>query len=172
MTYTPKNPIPVDIVANDWKSIADYLQMKESEIIRLIEKNETQTEKQEEYSFEGTYKNNYSYGNDCNTILHIKKTDDGYSFVLLNRNEFKGKVSIIKGGIRLEGVPWVSNLGALDDNGNSIEKNLEQMYGIDAMVLEEDGNLVLGIQNIGNSMNSYQKLNCADKMITLEKVKK
>ena len=35
-----KAPISVDIVSNDWKSIADYLQMKESEIIERIEASE------------------------------------------------------------------------------------------------------------------------------------
>jgi hypothetical protein len=33
-------PISVDIVSNDWKSIAKYLQMKESEIMNRIEANE------------------------------------------------------------------------------------------------------------------------------------
>jgi hypothetical protein len=130
----------------------------------------------EQYSFEGTYRNNYlygDYGDSCNVILHIKKTGDGYSFVLLNEgSKFRGKVSILEGGIRLEGIPWVSYLGALDDDGNPVEKDLEPMYGIDAMVWEEDGNLVLAIQNSGNSMNSYQKLNCEDRMIALEKEKK
>jgi len=167
-----EKPIQVDIVANDWKSIAKYLQMKESDIIGLIEETETQPKKMEEYSFEGTYKNNHLYGDDCNTILHIKKTDDGYSFTLLNGSEFKGKATVLDGGIRLEGVPWMSYLGALDEDGNPIEKDLKPMYGIDMMVHEEGGNLVLTMQNSGNSMNSYQILNCGDKFIALEKQKK
>jgi len=166
-------PISVHIVGYEWKSVADYLNMKESELIKIIESEIAGASKWgEQYSFEGTYKNNHLYGDDCNTILHIKKTDDGYSFILLNGSEFKGKVSILDGGIRLEGVPWVSYLGALDDDGNPIEKDLGPMYGIEATVMEEDGNLVLTIQNSGNSMNSYQILNCGDKMIALEKEKK
>jgi len=39
-------------------------------------------------------------------------------------------------------------------------------------VHEEGGNLVLTMQNSGNSMNSYQILNCGDKFIALEKQKK
>ena len=122
-------------------------------------------------NLEGTYRSNHLYGDDCNTILHIKKTDDGYSFTLLNGDEFKGKVTISNGGITLEGIPWVSNLGALDEDGNPVEKDLAPEYGIDFMWHEEDGNLVLTMQNSGNSMNSYQKLNCEDKLIALEREK-
>ena len=147
------------------EKLSEYQAIKNNNISSSVEKSD------ELSNLEGTYKNNNLHGDDCKTILHIKKTDNGYSFILISGRNFRGKVSILDGGIRLEGVPWVSYLGALDEDGNPIEKDLDPMYGIDFIMHEENGNLVLTTQNSGNSMNSYQKLNCEDKIIALEKEK-
>jgi len=117
----------------------------------------------------GIYRNSEDI--DCRIFLNIMKPDDevfNFTFVLLvNESEFRGKVtaSAVENYIVLEGIPWVANLGALDEDGNPVEKNIKPAYGVDAYW--EEGNLV--IQNHGNVSNQYEKLDCDAMFITLIK---
>jgi len=119
----------------------------------------------EENSIAGRYRS--SEDPNCNIFLIIDKSEDGgYSFTLLvglDNSEYNGKVTVYETGIVLEGIPWVSNLGALKDGVIPEDEKGEPTYGID--FVWEDGNLTM--QNYGNSMNYYVKLSCGNKYITL-----
>ena len=116
-------------------------------------------------SIEGIFRNADDI--DCDISLKIRQSADGYSYTLsVNGNEFRGKVSILNETIRLEDIPWVANIGPLDDDNKPVLKNTEPRYGIDAWLSEN----ILSIENQGNIMYQYQKLDCDVRMITLEKV--
>jgi len=119
----------------------------------------------EENSIAGRYRN--SEDPNCNIFLIIDKSEEGgYSFTMLvglDNSEYNGKVTVYETGIVLEGIPWVSNLGALKDGVIPEDEKGEPTYGID--FVWEDGNLTM--QNYGNSMNYYVKLSCGNKYITL-----
>jgi len=119
------------------------------------------------FLIEGVYTN--SKDDSCEILLDIKESDGEFTFALLvNESEFRGKVTVSADDnyITLEGIPWVENLGAVDEEGNSVEKNIKPAYGIDAYW--KDGKLV--IQNRGDSMNYYVKLACDSKFIRLIKI--
>ena len=166
-----QTPILVDIVVNDFESIADYLGV---EIMELsLQENDMSDEYEESGDpgivpfIEGIYRNTGS-NDGCRIFLNITKSDDGYSFgMLVNDKQFNGTVSVsaVENYITLEGIPWVSNDGPPDNDGNRVKKKKTTIYGIDAMW--EDHDLV--IQNSGNSMNSYTKLDCDEKFIRLVK---
>lgn len=66
----------------------------------------------------------------------------------------------------LSGIPWISFLGPLDDEGLPIsEEGMGPVYGLDFYWVKDE----LFFQNCGNSGNYYLKTECDDKYINLMK---
>ena len=110
---------------------------------------------------EGRWKN--SEDTDCKLLLDIIKSGDEFSYRFhANNRLYEGKVTVYPDGIELEGIPWISNLGDTIMFPNAEET---PAFGID--FVWEDGKFVM--QNYGNAMNFYIKLDCSAKYITLIK---
>ncbi len=125
--------------------------------------NDVLMSEQKIYPIIGTYKN--VEADNCSITLVIKKNVNDFVYVLnVNGENYEGKVSILNEMFVLEGIPWVSNHG--DIQGKDLPLGVgEPTFGIE--FVREEGKLLL--QNNGNAMNYYQKLNCDEKYITLER---
>lgn len=126
---------------------------------------------------EGIYKHvGTEYGSKpCNLTLTITKKNGQYYYNLKSdlRN-LNGKVSLYRSleenetSIMLEGIEWAEYRGEIsnEDDENYQEKELELPIGINGSFVENE----ITIQNYGNSMNYYLKLNdCGEKFIRLKK---
>jgi hypothetical protein len=111
----------------------------------------------------------------CNLIIKLTKKNGEYyyNFKSVSRN-LNGKVSFSRNidndeiYITLEGIEWAEYSGDVSnqDDENYEEKELELPIGIDGSFAENE----IIIQNSGNAMNYYVKLNdCGVKYIHLKK---
>ncbi len=125
--------------------------------------NDVLMSEQKFYPILGTYKN--VDADNCTISLVIGNNDNDFVYLLnVNGKSYEGKVSIMNEVIVLEGIPWVANHG--DVQGKDIPLGArEPTFGIE--FVRDEGKLQL--QNNGNAMNYYQKLNCDEKFITLER---
>ena len=126
-------------------------------------------------NIEGVYKTENSENKieTCNLILTITKKNGKYSYNYKSESRtLNGKVSfyrdIDEAYITLEGIKWAEYEGDVTNQGdeNYEEKDLELPIGIDGSLSENE----ILIQNDGNAMNYYVKLNdCGVKYIHLKK---
>ncbi|MCL2063445.1 MAG: hypothetical protein FWG98_03605 [Candidatus Cloacimonetes bacterium] len=96
-------------------------------------------------------------------VLDIMQSGEDYTYRFQVKSHiYEGEVTVYHDGILLEGIPWVSNLG--DTMGVDDPEEIPT-YGIDFVF--ENGNLLM--QNHGNAMNYYVKIDCDERFITLVK---
>ena len=126
-------------------------------------------------NIEGIYKTENSENKieTCNLTLTITKKNGKYSYNYKSESRtLNGKVSfyrdIDEAYITLEGIKWAEYEGDVtnQDDENYEEKDLELPIGIEGSISENE----ILIQNDGNNMNYYVKLNdCGVKYIHLKK---
>jgi hypothetical protein len=125
---------------------------------------------------EGTYVviNEPGESDKCTMTIVIEKTSGGYTYKFNTESRsLSGKLSVEategKDGyyITLEGIEWSEYEGALDDQGEAESKEpLALPVGINGVIQDNE----ITIQNTGNSMNYYVKLeDCGEKYIRLQK---
>jgi hypothetical protein len=123
---------------------------------------------------EGTYVaiNDAEESDQCAMTIIIEKAG-GYIYKFKTQNRsLSGKLSVEategKDGyyITLEGIEWSEYEGELNDNGEAKAKDLALPMGINGVIQDNE----ITIQNTGNSMNYYVKLeDCGKKYIRLKK---
>ena len=119
-------------------------------------------------SIEGRYRNSEETA--CELLLDIFKSGDGYSYKFqIEDRLYEGNISISIVGdekyVILEGIPWVKNIGPISNGEDPDDVEGYPAYGID--LYWNDHEMVL--QNYGNAMNYYVKLECDDKFIRFVK---
>ena len=99
----------------------------------------------------------------CDLVLDIMQSGNDYSYRFQVKSQiYEGQVTVYPDGILLEGIPWVSNL----ENTMGVDEPKEiATYGIDFVL--QNGNLLM--QNHGNAMNYFVKIDCDERFITLVK---
>jgi hypothetical protein len=109
------------------------------------------------------------YSGPCELSLDIKKLFGKYIYTMQVKNEiYSGDISLSKDEdityVTFEGIPWIENIGMLKSiNGDDFEEmESVETYGVDG-VLTDNGDIE--IQNYGNAMNYYLKLDCDEKYI-------
>ena len=116
-------------------------------------------------SIEGRYRNSEETA--CELLLDIFKSGDGYSYKFqIEDHIYEGNISISivddEKYVILEGIPWVKNIGPIsnsDDDPDDMEGY--PAYGIDLYWTDHE----MVLQNTGNNMNYYVKLDCDEKFI-------
>jgi hypothetical protein len=109
----------------------------------------------------------------CEMTIIIEKASAGYIYHFKTEDRsLSGKLSVEategKDGyyITLEGIEWSEYEGELDDDGEAKVKDLALPKGINGVIQDSE----ITIQNTGNSMNYYVKLeDCGKKYIRLKK---
>jgi hypothetical protein len=124
---------------------------------------------------EGTYVviNESEESDKCKMTIIIAKASEGYTYKFIAESRsLSGKLSVEategKDGhyINLEGIEWSEYEGELDDDGEAKAKDLALPTGINGVIRDNE----ITIQNTGNSMNYYVKLeDCGKKYIRLKK---
>jgi hypothetical protein len=124
---------------------------------------------------EGTYVviNELEESDQCTMTIIIKKASRRYTYKFITESRsLSGKLSVeateSKDGyyISLEGIEWSEYEGELDDDGEAKAKDLPLPNGINGVIQDNE----ITIQNTGNSMNYYVKLeDCGKKYIRLKK---
>ena len=124
---------------------------------------------------EGTYVviNEPEESDQCAMTIIIEKASGRYTFKFITESRsLSGKLSVeateSKDGyyISLEGIEWSEYEGELDDEGEAKAKDLPLPNGINGVIQDNE----ITIQNTGNSMNYYVKLeDCGKKYIRLKK---
>jgi hypothetical protein len=126
---------------------------------------------------EGTYVviNGPDESGKCTMTIIIEKASGGYTYKFSTESRsLSGELSVEategKDGyyINLEGIEWSEYEGALDDEGEAKAKEpLDLPIGINGVIIDNE----ITIQNTGNSMNYYVKLeDCGKKYIRLRKL--
>ncbi len=122
-------------------------------------------------AMEGVYKND---GSGCMMTLEIRKVRGEYQYVLqTTQRELKGRITFYRSldenanYINLEGIQWAENNGDVSNEEDSDDpKDLPLPTGIEGMLDDNE----ITIQNSGNAMNSYLKLqDCDEKYIHFKK---
>lgn len=126
-------------------------------------------EQNSDESIEGRYKN--SEDSACELLLDIIKSENGYSYKFLVKDKFyEGNITISVSEnekyIILEGIPWIENKGSIDEGVDFDEVENIPTYGISFLF---EGNGMMMMQNYGNALNYYVKLDCDEKYIQLIK---
>ncbi len=145
-----------------------------SNISKELKKEQIQTDKATiliPKNIEGTYTN--SEETECNIKLIITKKGKEYFYqIKTDKRILNGKISFCENidekesCLNFSGIEWAENNGQLDENGEPINDNLKLPIGIEGTLNQNK----ITIQNYGNSMNNYIKLNdCEDKYIILKK---
>jgi hypothetical protein len=124
---------------------------------------------------EGTYVviNEPEESDQCAIKIIIKKASEGYIYKFKTETRsLSGKLSVEaterKDGyyINLEGIEWSEYEGELNDDGEAKATDLALHTGINGVIQDNE----ITIQNTGNSMNYYVKLeDCGKKYIRLKK---
>lgn len=122
-------------------------------------------------NIEGVYVNNEE--TKCNLQLTISFSEGEYFYklktpirTLSDKVTFFRDLEEQKVYINLEGIEWAESLGSIDENGNPKNPVHDTQKGIEG---ELAGDYIY-IQNYGNSMNYYVKLeDCKDKYVFLKK---
>jgi hypothetical protein len=160
------------------KSIIGQWQNSKTNKIFKIDLQETEKEITDlPKNIEGVYKtlNNEGETETCNLTIKLTKKNGEYYYNLRSETRnLNGKVSFSRNidnnetYIILEGIEWAEYSGDVtnQDDKNYEEKELELPVGIDGLFTENE----IIIQNDGNAMNYYVKLNdCGVKYIHLKK---
>ncbi|AWG22655.1 hypothetical protein FFWV33_14520 [Flavobacterium faecale] len=119
----------------------------------------------------GTYTN--ASGTACSFKLIISMKENNYFYTITTAERtLKGKVSFNRDidykdvYINFNGIKWAAYNGAINEEGEPVNKNLKIPVGIDGLLNENE----ISIQNYGNAMNNYTKFrDCDDKYILLKK---
>lgn len=122
-------------------------------------------------AMEGVYKND---GSGCVMTLEIRRVRGEYQYILqTSQRELKGKITFYRSldetsnYINLEGIQWAENNGDVSNEEEpDAQKDLPLPTGIEGVLDEGE----ITIQNSGNAMNSYLKLQeCDEKYIHFKK---
>ncbi|MDU1893052.1 MAG: hypothetical protein E6767_20440 [Dysgonomonas sp.] len=145
-------------------------QIKQNQVKTELNNKQPLSDSNQKESIEGRYRNSEETA--CQLLLDIIKSENGYLYKLQVKDHlYEGEVTISDDGdekyVILEGIPWVKNIGML--NGDSDPDEIEGIptYGLE--IYWGDNEKVL--QNYGNSMNYYVKLDCDEKYIKFVKDK-
>ena len=158
--------------SNDNRTRSTSRLFSEPDIFEKLEisndESKSDYEENTEESIEGRYKN--SEETTCELLLDIIKSGNEYSYKLQVKDHlYEGAISISTVGdekyVTLEGIPWVKNIGPISNGEDPDDVEGYPAYGID--LYWNDHEMVL--QNYGNAMNYYVKLECDDKFIRFVK---
>lgn len=98
-------------------------------------------------------------GESCPITISISKKGQGYEYHIVNKSlDTIGQVGVENGYLSLKGVKWSSYTNG-DEEQETVHNSIE---------IEKNKDTLL-IQNYGNAMNQYQKLDCGLKYIKLVK---
>jgi hypothetical protein len=109
----------------------------------------------------------------CYLTLEIAKEIELYTYNLkTTTRSLSGEISLEENEdndayfLILNGIEWSEYYGALDENSEPIDQDIELPVGLEGTIVENE----ITIQNYGNSMNSYlQLVECDVKYIHLKK---
>lgn len=102
---------------------------------------------------------NLDGGESCPITISISKKGQGYEYHIVNKSlDTIGQVGVENGYLSLKGVKWSSYTNG-DEEQETVHNSIE--------IKKNKDNLL--IQNYGNAMNQYQKLECESKYIKLVK---
>jgi hypothetical protein len=133
-----------------------------------------------ESSIEGIYTTQTDPGNssECKISVEIIKTEDGYNYIFKTKSKNLKGIALLDTAesgektVVLKGIKWdyyegdISNEEENDSISVSGSKEMETPVDIDATYVKD----TLTIQNYGNAMNSYTKIEeCGRKYIQLIK---
>ena len=130
-------------------------------------------------SIEGIYTTQTEPGNnsECKVSVEIIKTKSGYSYIFKTKSKNLKGIALLteesgEKNLVLKGIQWdyyegdISNEEENDSISGSASKEMETPVDIDASYVQD----TLTIQNYGNAMNSYTKIeDCGRKYIQLIK---
>ena len=151
-----------------YRTIGKYLTEIISKISAADNESKSDSVENSDESIIGRYRN--SEETTCELLLDIFKSGDGYSYKFQVKDRlYEGAISISivddEKWVTLEGIPWVKNIGPITNGDDPDDIEDTPTYGIE---LYWDDN-EMGLQNYGNAMNYYVKLDCDDKFIRLVK---
>jgi len=134
----------------------------------------------DENSIEGIYTTQSDPGNnsECKVSVEIIKTEDGYNYIFKTRSKNLKGIALLDTAesgektVVLKGIKWdyyegdINNEEEKDSISRSDSKEIETPVDIGATYVKD----TLTIQNYGNAMNSYTKIEeCGRKYIQLIK---